>query len=227
MSDPLSRTTSHQPRTTSPRRDLLLLLALAAIVIGAGIGLRDPWPADEPRFALVGREMVETGEWLFPHRNGELYPDKPPVFMWMIAAGYLVTGSLRVAFLLPSLLGGLVTLALVWDLARRLWSRRAAWFAGLALLGTLQFVDQARTAQIDAVLAMWTTLALYGLVRHLLLGPSWPWWYVAFAAMGAGVITKGSAFCRSCCCCPGARPATRLARSTALSRAVVARRPVR
>jgi 4-amino-4-deoxy-L-arabinose transferase-like glycosyltransferase len=162
--------------------------------MGAGIGLRDPWPPDEPRFALVGREMVETGQWLFPHRNAELYPDKPPVFMWMIAVCYLATGSLRVAFLLPSLLGGLVTLALVWDMARRLWNRRVAWLAGLALLGTVQFVDQARSAQIDAVLAMWTTLAVYGLVRHLLLGPSWPWWYLAFAAMGAGVITKGVGF---------------------------------
>ena len=176
------------------RRDLALLLLLGALVIGAGIGLRDPWPPDEPRFALVGREMVETGEWLFPHRNGEIYPDKPPVFMWLIATGYLATGSLRLAFLLPSLLGALVTLALLWDLARRLWNRRVAWFAGLALLGTLQFVDQARSAQIDAVLAMWTTLAVYGLVRHLLLGPAWPWWYVAFAAMGAGVITKGVGF---------------------------------
>jgi 4-amino-4-deoxy-L-arabinose transferase-like glycosyltransferase len=144
--------------------------------------------------ALVGREMVETGQWLFPHRNGEIYPDKPPVFMWMIAACYAATGSLRLAFLLPSLLAGLVTLALVWDLARRLWNRHIAWFAGLALLGTVQLVDQARSAQIDAVLAMWTTLAVYGLARHLLLGPAWPWWYAAFAAMGAGVITKGVGF---------------------------------
>jgi 4-amino-4-deoxy-L-arabinose transferase-like glycosyltransferase len=195
MNDLPSRTTNNQPRTTSrSRRDLVVLLLLGLLVIGAGIGLRDPWPADEPRFALVGREMVETGQWLFPHRNGEVYPDKPPVFMWMIAGGYLATGSLRLAFLLPSLLAGLLTLALVWDMARRLWNRRVAVFAGLALLGTLQFVDQARTAQIDAVLAMWTTLAVYGLVRHLLLGPAWRWWVVAFAAMGAGVITKGVGF---------------------------------
>ena len=195
MNGLLSRATNNQPRTTSRRRrDLVVLLLLGLLVIGAGIVLRDPWPPDEPRFALVGREMVETGDWLFPHRNGELYPDKPPMFMWMIAVCFLGAGSLRLAFLLPSLLAGLLTLALVWDLARRLWNRRVAAFAGLALVGTVQFVDQARSAQIDAVLAMWTTLAVYGLVRHLLLGPSWPWWYVAFAAMGAGVITKGVGF---------------------------------
>jgi len=156
--------------------------------------MRDPWPADEPRFALVGREMVESGQWLIPHRAGEPYPDKPPVFFWMIGAAYLLTGSLRLAFLLPSLLAGLVSLALVHDIARRLWHRRVAMAAGLALLATVQFTLQARTAQIDAVLAMWTTLAVYGLLRHLLLGPAWGWWYAAFAAMGLGVITKGVGF---------------------------------
>ena len=70
---------------TDDRRALLLLLLLATVLFGAGLGLRDPWPADEPRFALVARQMVESGKWLFPVRGGELYPDKPPVFMWAIA----------------------------------------------------------------------------------------------------------------------------------------------
>ena len=66
------------PTTAADRRALLWLLLAAAVVLGAGIGLRDPWPSDEPRFALVARTMVETGDWLFPHRGSELYPDQPP-----------------------------------------------------------------------------------------------------------------------------------------------------
>ncbi|MGI3027052.1 ArnT family glycosyltransferase, partial [Vibrio cholerae] len=64
---------------------LSLLMVFAFIIIFAGIGLRSPWPADEPRFAEVAREMVVSGNWFFPMRGGELYPDKPPVFMWAIA----------------------------------------------------------------------------------------------------------------------------------------------
>ena len=75
-----------------------LLLLLALIVLAAGIGLRAPWPADEPRFALVAKQMVESGQWLFPFRGGEIYPDKPPMFMWAIALFYQLTGSMRVAF---------------------------------------------------------------------------------------------------------------------------------
>ncbi len=172
-------------------RDLVLLLLVGLALFGAGLGLRDPWPPDEPRFALVGREMAESGDWLFPHRNGELYPDKPPVFMWLVGAGYLVTGKIRIAFLLPSLIAGLGTVLVVYDAARRLWNRRVALVAGIALLATMQFVLQARTGQIDALLTLWTTLALYGLLRHLVLGPSWRWWTAAFVAMGLGVVTKG------------------------------------
>jgi 4-amino-4-deoxy-L-arabinose transferase-like glycosyltransferase len=174
------------------RFTLLALVALATLA--AGLGLRDPWPADEPRFALVAREMVETGHWLFPRRNGELYADKPPLFMWLIASGYATTGSMRLAFLLPSLIAGLATLALVVDLARRLWGARPALYAGALLLVCFQFAWQSRNAQIDATLALWTTLGIYGLARHLLLGPSWGWCGIAFAAMGLGVITKGVGF---------------------------------
>lgn len=169
------------------------LLGFAVLLIGAGIGLRDPWPADEPRFALVAKEMVGSGEFLFPHRGGELYSDKPPMFMWMQVAGYHLTGSWRIAFLLPALLSGLLTLVLVHDLARRLHGRRAAWIAAAALLFTLQFTFQTRAAQIDGTLIGIFTLACYGLLRHILLGPDRRWLWIGCFAAGIGTITKGVA----------------------------------
>ena len=178
----------------SPWVDLLWLLALALLLIATGIGLRDPWPADEPRFALVARDMVATGDWLLPRVGGQPYPDKPPLFFWLIALGLQLTHSLRVAFLLPSFLAGFGCVALVYDLGRRLWNREAGLAGALALLFTVQFVWQARQAQIDATLCFWTTLSLYGLLRHLLLGPSWRWYTIGWAAAGLGVITKGVGF---------------------------------
>ena len=70
-----------------------------AVFIGTGLGTRMPWPADEPRFALIARDMVHTGDWLFPRVGGDLYPDKPPVFFWLLSVGYWLTGSLRASFL--------------------------------------------------------------------------------------------------------------------------------
>jgi 4-amino-4-deoxy-L-arabinose transferase-like glycosyltransferase len=138
--------------------------------------------------------MALTGDWLIPRVGGEIYPDKPPLAFWLMAAAFRLTGNLRVAFLLPSLAAGLGTLVLVHDLARRLWGREAALHAALLLLFTVQFTLLARSAQLDALVAFWTTLGLYGLLRHLLLGPAWRWYFAAWFAMGLGIITKGVGF---------------------------------
>lgn len=37
----------------TPRSQAALLMATYLLVIGAGLGLRDTWPADESRFALT------------------------------------------------------------------------------------------------------------------------------------------------------------------------------
>jgi 4-amino-4-deoxy-L-arabinose transferase-like glycosyltransferase len=173
------------------RVELLLFFVFALLLLGIGIGLRDPWPSDEPRFALVAREMLQGGQWLFPHRGIELYSDKPPLFMWLEAAAYFITGGWRGWFLIPSLLAGLGTLALVYDLVRRQWNHRTALLAAGAVLLSFDFTFQMRAAQIDAVELFWITLANCGLLRHFLLGPAWRWYLLGCLAAGIGVITKG------------------------------------
>jgi 4-amino-4-deoxy-L-arabinose transferase-like glycosyltransferase len=175
-------------------KDLVWLLGLAFLLIATGIGLRDPWPADEPRFALIARDMVATGEWLLPRVGGDLYADKPPLFFWIVGLLYSVTGSLGVAVLLPGLLASVGVLLLTYDLARRWWNREVAFAAGLGLLATVQFVWQARQGQIDATLCFFTTLGFYGLMRHLLQGPEWRWYVIGWLAAGLGVLTKGVGF---------------------------------
>ena len=187
-----------RPGADSPRDvtvDLLWLVGLALLLMGAGLGLRDPWPADEPRFALVARDMLRSGDWLIPRVGGDLYADKPPVFFWLMAA---VDGRHRLdAARLPA--------AVAAGRRRRAWcwsttccgacaAARSAFAGALVLLLTFQFVWQFRQAQIDGVLCFFTTLSLYGLLRHLFAGPALGWFFVGWAAAGIGVITKGVGF---------------------------------
>jgi 4-amino-4-deoxy-L-arabinose transferase-like glycosyltransferase len=184
----------HVPRTLlRPWWPLLTCLAVL-LALAAGIGLRSPSPPDEPRFVLAARTMVDTGQWLLPHRGSELYAEKPPVFMWMQAATHQVVGDWNLAFLLPSLLAALATLWLSWDLARRLWNRRIAWWAVWALASCLQFGLMAKRAQIDMVLVALTTLSLWGLLRHLLERPNTRALWIAGFAAGLGTVTKGVGF---------------------------------
>jgi 4-amino-4-deoxy-L-arabinose transferase-like glycosyltransferase len=176
------------------RRELSWFFAIALLVLAAGIGLRDPWPADEPRFVLVAKQMWDSGDWLFPHRGHELYADKPPLYFWLLGVAYAFVRDWTWAFLLPSLVAALGTLALAYDLARRLWSHRAGLWAAACTLGCVAFVYQAKRAQIDPTVVCFITLGVYGIARHVLLGPAWRWFWIGCFAAGLGVISKGVGF---------------------------------
>ncbi len=174
--------------------DLLWLGLAVLLLIGTAVGIRAPWPADEPRFALIAREMVHTGEWLFPRIGGDLYPDKPPVYFWLLSVCYFLTGSLRASFLIPAFVGACTIVGLVYDLGRRIAGRESGLAAAVTLAFSIQFVMTMRGAQIDPVLCAFTTLSLYGLLRHLLFGPAWGWYFVGGVMAGLGVVTKGVGF---------------------------------
>ncbi len=182
------------PLEPRQRRELWWLLAIAFVVLAAGIGLRQPWPSDEPRFVLVAKQMWESGDWWFPHRGSELYADKPPLYFWLLGGAYALVRNWTWAFLLPSLLATMATLAMTYDLGRRLWSHRAGMWAAAAVLCALQFLYQSKRAQIDPTVVAFITLGMYGLLRHLLLGPNWRWYWLGCFAAGLGVISKGVGF---------------------------------
>lgn len=182
------------PQLKSAALERLALAGLALLLVGAGLGWRQPLNVDEERFLGVALEMLQSGTWFIPHRAGEIYGDKPPLFMWTVAFFSWLTGSPRVALYLPGLLSAAVTTAVLHDLGQRLWNRRIGRIAALLFLGTYQTYSILRVGQIDSFLCLWVALGLYGLVRHLLLGPAWGWFYLGCAAMGLGIISKGVGF---------------------------------
>jgi 4-amino-4-deoxy-L-arabinose transferase-like glycosyltransferase len=175
-------------------RKIFVLFVVATIIIFSGLGFRDAWPPDEPRFALVAKEMVTSGQWLIPMRGGEIYPDKPPVFMWGIALFYVLTGSLSVAMLLPNAIASLITLTVTYRLSRALADERTAMLSMLLVLLSPQCLIQAKFAQIDALVACFIWVGIYGFIRHFCIAESWRCYFIAWGAMGLGIITKGVGF---------------------------------
>ncbi len=54
--------------------------------------LRDLWWSDELRHAGVMLDLRQDGDWIALRLNGAPYPDKPPVYFWMIFALQSVFG---------------------------------------------------------------------------------------------------------------------------------------
>jgi 4-amino-4-deoxy-L-arabinose transferase-like glycosyltransferase len=88
----------------------LLFMLIPALLLNLGIV---PLYAEEPRRAVVALEMLFRGDWLVPTVNGEIYYLKPPVFNWILASAYQLTGNssefvTRLATVVSLLIFGLV-----------------------------------------------------------------------------------------------------------------------
>ena len=167
------------------------LLVLGLVLFLPGIGGRDLWNPDEPRYAEVTREMRQSGDFFVPHLNGKIYSEKPPLLFWSIAAASLATGEVGpVAARLPSLAAAIVTLFLLFGMAQRLFDRRVAWWSVSILATSGRILWQARVGQIDMLLLCLVTLAMYFFVRGWL--EHRPGFFrLFFVAAGLGTLAKG------------------------------------
>ena len=199
------------PRHSPVWLHVAIILGAALLVLVPSLFTRDPWNPDEPRYAEVAREMLvlptspaldASGRpfnerpavfyYLVPHLNGEIYPDKPPVFFWLSALlSRLGLGwnSGRVV----SLAAVAGTLLLIYALARCLHEPPTGLLAALITLTTLLSFHIFRFGVLDPLLMLCTTTSIYAAVRAFEKPPdgSPRWWLVCYAAAGIGVLTKG------------------------------------
>lgn len=168
-------------------------LALWVMLLWGGqYARRGFWEPDEARFVYVAREMRDTGEWLVPHRHGEIYAQKPPLMFWLINAGEAVVGPVSVGLgaRLPSFLGVLLSLWAVQGLGV-LWLGGTAGRRAVAVLSTTWlFWQVGGMGQIDALLTGLELSALYLLASNDRMPGTWRV-HTAFLLMGLAVLAKG------------------------------------
>ena len=185
------------------RLPYLILAAVALAVLAPGIGSRDLWNPDEPRYAEVAREMLlpplKAEHFLVPRLNGEVYTHKPPLHFWNIALfGALRGGVDEVSARLPSLFAGIGSVLVVFALAGRLFDRTTAWLAAPVFLTSALVMWNARTGQIDTTLTFLELLALLFWARQRFRAPGEPpqegrqWANLPFfACAGLATLAKG------------------------------------
>jgi len=143
----------------------LLLLGL----LGCNRGL---WTPDEPREAEISREMALSPA-VIPTLNGQRFIEKPPLYYWLVAAVYRLTGGPSVlAARSVSVGAGLATLALLLHWGSRAHSRSAGLISTCMLATSLQFVVSTHWVLIDPLLMLSTTVAAWAAWELLARGDS-------------------------------------------------------
>lgn len=175
----------------------LAILVLAALLRLVDLGHIERIQFDESYYANDANAMVERGVEIER-------PAHPPVGKWVLAAGIAVLGFDPVGWRIGSALAGtamvLVTYGAGLLLLRDRWLAAAA--ALLVALDGLA-ITTSRIAMLDAVLALFVSVALLLLLRHHRLrsqapvtrrfAPAGPELWLAGIALGLAVGTKWSA----------------------------------
>ena len=143
------------------RIQIFILLVFCSLLFILGVGRWDLWNPDEPRYAQVAKEMVERGDWILMHVNGNTYVDKPPLFFWLIAlSSFLWQGFTSFSARFPSAFLSTLTVLLTFFLGKKLYGSRTGFLSALILATSFEFAYLSTRANIDATLTFFTTASL-------------------------------------------------------------------
>ncbi|WP_051223496.1 glycosyltransferase family 39 protein [Conexibacter woesei] len=176
-------------RVPMPQPELLALLVLAAVL--------NLWALDKNGWAntyySAAIKSMSTSWHNFLYNSFDVAGlqtlDKPPLAMWVEALSVRVFGFSSWAMLVPEALMGVATVALAYDMVRRVFGRAGGFAAGLVLALTPIAVAISRHNNPDALVVLCSTAALWFTVRAALDGKT-KWLVWAGVMVGAGFETK-------------------------------------
>ena len=168
--------------------------AIALITVGAAvlrllyIGRVSP----DPFYDAAVRSMTLSWHNFFFgafEPGGSVSIDKPPVDLWLQVASVKLFGFSSTTLKLPEAFAGIVSVPLLFEAVRRMWSTAAGLAAALALAVLPVEVITSRSDTMDAVMMLLLVLALLLIVRAIETG-SRAWLFGAAATLGVAFDVK-------------------------------------
>jgi 4-amino-4-deoxy-L-arabinose transferase-like glycosyltransferase len=139
----------------------LLLVVIGILLFRPFIGTVHLFDWDEINFAESAREMLLTHNWRMVQINFQPFYEKPPLFIWLQALSMNYFGVNEYAARLPNAICGIVTMLVVFNVGRYLFSSRMgvlwALLFGCSILPQIYF----RSGIIDPVFNLFIFLGIF------------------------------------------------------------------
>ncbi len=154
-----------QPSKLAKRAWLLLFLVIVAFYL-CGLGHLSFVGPDEPRYAEVAREMYLRHTLVTPTLGGHPWFEKPALLYWMMIASFAAFGVSEWTARLGPAISGLLTVAAVYWIGRRVELKNVTSEGKLGMLSALVagssggMIVFSRGASFDIVVTMTITIAL-------------------------------------------------------------------
>jgi len=168
---------------------LVLSVFLLYFVALGDFGVTDP---GEGYYIEAAREMVESGDYITPHLNYQIYFSKPILTFWLIAWSYLCMGVNEFAARLPFAVIAALLFLSCYYLGRSLLGPRCGIFAALIAATTPLMMAFAKLSSIDIAFAAFLDIALFSACLSALLEKR-GWWVGFWLSLALAFLTKGPA----------------------------------
>ena len=190
-----------------PDRHRWVVAVVLALVCGVfcfyGLWVGELYRTEALR-AIIGREMLRSGDWLVPRLYGEPLLTKPPGMYAAIALASWPWGEVtETTARLPSAVAAAALVLLVYWTFRRCLERRSGLIAAAIAPCSWLWLDKGIAAEIDMLQVFWVGASLLFLLRAVeaeeeaprtgSVPPAWLWWVLALVCVAGGLLTKWTA----------------------------------
>jgi 4-amino-4-deoxy-L-arabinose transferase-like glycosyltransferase len=177
------------PRTRLLVLQILVVLGICAFFFFFGLGAFGLVGADEPRYAQIGREMLERHDWIVPTLNGQPWLEKPVLLYWKEINSYIFLGVRDWAARVPAAAHATALVLAVFFFMRR-FRPGSELDAAMITASSAAIIGLGRGASTDMLVSAPFSIALLAW---------WAWqetakklWLAAFyALLAVGTLAKG------------------------------------
>ena len=149
------------------------------------------WDRDEAWYGRPAVEMLESGNYLVPTFNGEMWTDKPILYYWLVAASIHLLGPTAIACRIWSAIGTAATCLLTFAVGKRLLNARAGLWAMLILASSLMILGTGTMAIIEGILLPIMTATMLVFIHAMFSRPRLWHAVVMGCTLGLGMLAKG------------------------------------
>ncbi len=167
---------------------LSILITICFMIMAGRTSL---WDRDEPELARAAVEMIQSGNYLYPTFNNEIWAEKPILYFWLTILPIKVLGPTAFACRFWDTIGVGTACFFTYLLGKHLFSTQVGLWAMGILATTLMMLIVGSLSIIDSILL---PLQLAAIIIFLkMVGPNRSFWLCLFLGiiLGLGMLAKG------------------------------------
>lgn len=143
---------------------------------------------DEGLYASRARLMFDSGNWIAPWERAH---HKTPGPYWLIASFYKLFGISDTSARFPSIIAGIFSLWLVYEIGKIMLGKKLGWLAAAILSVEFLWLQYSRLSTPDVPMVVLVLLAILSLIKTELHPKYRYWWsFLAGLSLGLGFLVR-------------------------------------